>query len=115
MGDLGPTPGSGRCPGGGHGNPLQESCLENPHGQRSLAGYSPRGRKESDVTERIGTALGFPGGASVKESTCQYRRRKRCGFDPWVGKIPGSRERQPIPVFMPGESHGQRKLVGYSP
>ena len=38
-------------PGGGHGNPLQYSCLENPHGQKSLAGYSPGGRKESDMTE----------------------------------------------------------------
>ena len=40
-GDLGLTPGLGRYPGGVHGNPLQYSCLENPHGQRSLAGYSP--------------------------------------------------------------------------
>ena len=39
--DAGLVPGSGRCPGGGHSNPLQCSCLENPHGQRSLAGYSP--------------------------------------------------------------------------
>ena len=37
-GDLGSIPGLGRPPGGGHGNPLQYSCLENPHGQRSLAG-----------------------------------------------------------------------------
>ena len=37
--------------GGGHGNPLQYSCLENPHGQRSLVGYSPQGHKESDTTE----------------------------------------------------------------
>ena len=37
--------------GEGHGNPLQCACLENPHGQRGLAGYSPRGRKESDTTE----------------------------------------------------------------
>ena len=37
----GSIPGSGRSPGGGTGNPLQYSCLENPHGQRSLAGYSP--------------------------------------------------------------------------
>ena len=43
--------GPGRRPGGGHGTPLQSSCLENPHGQRSLAGYSPRGCKESDTTE----------------------------------------------------------------
>ena len=38
-------------PGGGHGNPLQYSCLKNPHGQRSLAGYSPWGLRESDTTE----------------------------------------------------------------
>ena len=37
--DMDSIPGSGRSPGGGHGNPLQYSCLENPHGQRSLAGY----------------------------------------------------------------------------
>ena len=43
--DLGSTPGLGRSPGEGNGNPLQCSCLENPHGQRSLAGYTPRGRK----------------------------------------------------------------------
>ena len=41
--DLGLIPGLGRYPGGGHGNRLQYSCLENPHGQRSLAGYSPWG------------------------------------------------------------------------
>ena len=39
--DAGSIPGLGRSPGGGHGNPLQYSCLENPHGQRRLAGYSP--------------------------------------------------------------------------
>ena len=50
-GDLDSIPGLGRSPGGGHGNPLQCSCLENPHGQRSLVGYSPWGCKESNVTE----------------------------------------------------------------
>ena len=50
------VPGSGRSPEGGHGNPLQYSCLENPHGQRSLAGYRPWGLKESDMTERLSTA-----------------------------------------------------------
>ena len=50
-GDLGSIPGLGRSPGEGNGNPLQYSCLENPHGQRSLAGYSPEGHKESDMTE----------------------------------------------------------------
>ena len=36
-------------------------------------------------------------------------------FDPWVGKIPWRKEWQPTPVFLPGESHGQRSLAGYSP
>ena len=54
--DAGLIPGSGRSPGGGHGNPPQYSYLENPHGQRSLAGYSPWGRKELDMTERLSTA-----------------------------------------------------------
>ena len=56
VGDMGLIPGLGRSPGGGHGNPLQYSCLENPHGQRSLMGYSPLGHKESDTTERLSTA-----------------------------------------------------------
>ena len=52
-GDPGLIPGLGRSPGGGHGNSLLYSCLENPHGQRSLAGYSPWGCKESDMTEQL--------------------------------------------------------------
>ena len=55
-GDLGSIPGLGRFPGGGHGNPLQCSCLEIPHGQRSLADYSPWGCKELDMTELLSTA-----------------------------------------------------------
>ena len=51
VGDLGLIPGLGRSPGKGHGNPLQYSCLENLHGQRSLAGYSSWGRKDLDTTE----------------------------------------------------------------
>ena len=46
-------------------------------------------------------------GASGKEPTCQHRRHKRCGFDPWVGRIPWRRKWQPTLVFLPGESHGQ--------
>ena len=49
--DKGSILGVGRSPGGGHGNPLQYSCLEDPHGQRRLAGYSPQGHKEMDTTE----------------------------------------------------------------
>ena len=53
VGDPGLIPGLGRSPGGEHSNPLEYSCLENPHGQRSLAGYSPWGHKES---EQLSTA-----------------------------------------------------------
>ena len=49
--DLGSIPGLGRSPGGGHGNPPQYSCLENPHEQRSLVGCSPWGGKESELTQ----------------------------------------------------------------
>ena len=49
------TLGSERSPGGGHDNPPQCCCLENRYGQRSLAGYSQWGRKESDMTEQLST------------------------------------------------------------
>ena len=49
--DKGSIPGPGRFPGGGNGNLLQYTCSENPPGQRSLAGYSPQGRKELDTTK----------------------------------------------------------------
>ena len=55
----------GKIPREGHGNPLQYSCLENPHGQRILAGYNSRGRKESDTTEWLSTA---------QHSWCQKRK-----------------------------------------
>ena len=49
------------------------------------------------------------------ESTCNAGDAPRHGFDPWIGKIPGKRVWQPTPVFLPGESHRQRSLAGYSP
>ena len=58
---------------------------------------------------------GLPGWNSGKEFACQCKRHKRCSFNPWVRKIPWSRKWQSTPVFLPGESHGQRSLVGYSP
>ena len=58
---------------------------------------------------------GLPMWLTGKESTCHCRRCKRCGFDPWVGKIPWRRRWQPILVFLPGESHRQRKLEQCSP
>ena len=50
-GDLGSISGLERSPGEGNSNPLWYSCLENPHGQRNLVGYSPWGHKKSDMTE----------------------------------------------------------------
>ena len=55
VGDVDSIPGSGRSPGEGNGNPLYYSCLENPHGQRSLVDYSLWGCKEPDTTERLST------------------------------------------------------------
>ena len=52
VGDLGSITGLGRSPGGGHGKPLQYSCLENPHG---LVGSSPWGHTELDTTEQLST------------------------------------------------------------
>ena len=60
-------------------------------------------------------SAGFPGDASGKESACNAGDVMKCGFDPWVGKILWRRAWQPTPVSLPGESHGQRSLVGYSP
>ena len=57
----------------------------------------------------------FPGGATGKESACHCRRRKRLGFNPWVGKILWRRKWQPTPVFLTEKFHGQMSLVGYSP
>ena len=74
-------------------------------------GYSPWVRNESDMTEQ----LTFPGGSSGKEPICRCRRCKRRRFHPWVRKITWRRVWQATPVFLPGESHGQRSLEGYSP
>ena len=54
----------------------------------------------------------LPWWLSGKESACQCRRRR---LHPWVGKIPLRRKWQPTPGFLPGKSHGQRSLGGYSP
>ena len=65
----------------------------------------------TELTENVG----FPYCTSSKEPACQCKRQRRCGFDPWIGKIPWSRIWQPTPAFLPGESRGQRSLAGYSP
>ena len=108
-------------------NPLQYSCLENPHGQRNLVGYHPWGHKELDMTERLSThnksdfeplfmcllaslcLLGFPDGSVGKESACNAGVP---GSIPWVGKIPWACN--PIQYSCLENPHGQRRLVGFS-
>ena len=66
-------------------------------------------------TPLLVVSLGLPRWCSGRESACQCRRHRRCGFNPWAGTIPWRRKRQLTPVFLPRESHGQRSLAGYSP
>ena len=58
--------------------------------------------------------VGLPSGSAIKNPPAM-QETMRHGFNPWVRKIPWRRTWQPTPVFLPGESHGQRSLVGYSP
>ena len=65
--------------------------------------------------ETICLRPGLPRRRGGKESTCQCRRHRRHGFDPWVGKILWRRKWQPTLVFLPGKFHGQQSLAGYNP
>ena len=76
-----------------------------------FSGYMP----SSGIVGSYDSFRSFSGGARVGESACQRRRHKRHRFDPWVGKIPCWKKWQPTPVFVPGESHGQRILAHCSP
>ena len=58
---------------------------------------------------------GLPGGSEVKVSACVCMQCGRPGFNSWVGNIPWRRKWQSTPIFLPGEFHGQRSLVGCSP
>ena len=87
------------------------------HRQRSLVGYRPRGCKESDTTEWLTRSLsqykrGFPGGSVVKNLPANAGDTDSI---PESGRFLGRRKWKPTPVFFPGEYHGQRSLVGYSP
>ena len=67
------------------------------------------------ILAKLKCIMGLSGWHSGKESTCKYKKHRRCGLNPWIRKIPWRRKWQPTPVFLPGKSHGQRSLVGYSP
>ena len=137
VGDTGLILGSGRFLGEENGNPLQYSCLENPHGQRSLAGYSPWGRKESDLTEQlimqacyaqlrlwVYTLTGEAHTVNPHYLQIPYLRtcllakmylqspKSRFAARSWFSQ---RRQWQPTPVILPGKSHGWRSLIGCSP
>ena len=84
--------------------PTQEHCSSNSSPSFLCLQFSPSL-----------SPLGFPGGTNGERTLLQCRRPKRCGFDPWVRKIPWRKAWQLTPGFLPGESHGERSLVGYSP
>ena len=122
--DVGLIPGSGRSPGGGHGKPLQYSCLANPMDRGAWQAAAHRVTQSrtrlSDWTELtpskyhilwIHSTEGFSDSLAGKESLCNSGDIKNHRLDPWVGKIPWRRAWQPTPVFLSGESHGQRSLA----
>ena len=77
--------------------------------------HSPVGGHLGSFWLGLGWKIGLPTWLSCNESTCQCRRCRGLGFDLWVRKIPWRRKWQSTPVFLPGKSHGQRSLEGYSP
>ena len=85
-----------------------------PHIQHSISKKYMKLNEYCDYLGAIILFTGFLGGTSSKEPTCQCSRHKGRGFDPWIGKIPWRGAWQPTPVFLPGESRGQRSQVGYS-
>ena len=104
---MGLIPVSGRSPGKGNGNSLQDSCLENPMDKEAWQATVHGAAKSWTQLKRLS-----PQQALVVKKQC--RRHERRVLDPWAVKLPCSRKQQPIPVFLPGRFHGQWSLAGYS-
>ena len=112
-GDADSISGSGSSSGEGNDYPPQYSWLENSM-DRGAWGLHSTGHKESDTIEWLTLSICTEASLVAQwQKVCGQFRRHRS--HPWVGKIPWRREWQPTPVFLPGESCGQRSLVGYSP
>ena len=90
-------------------------CSMHPPGDSFYPGASLSLKGSESLWEWDVDDNGLPTRCSCKESCCQCRRCKRHGFGPWIRKIPWRKKWQRTPVFLPGESHGQWSLVGYSP
>ena len=86
---------------------------------RAVARPLPQGKGPTQAGSHLlpspNTLPALPRWHSGTESLCHYRRCKRPGFHPWVGKIPWSSKWQPAPVFLTGKPHGQRSLAGCGP
>ena len=87
----------------------ESACNVEDLGLTPGSGNSP-GDEQTTNSTTLGF-LGFPGGSDSKASACNTGDPV---FNPWAGKIPWRRKWQPTPVFLPGKSHGQRTLAGYS-
>ena len=112
-----------QVPSLGWEDPLEESMATH---SSALAWRIPRtgesGRLWATGSQRVGQGnsthapvVGFPGNSAVKNLPTMQETRRRCGFGPWPEKVPWRRKWQLTLIFFPGESHGQRSLVGYSP
>ena len=125
VGDLGSILGLGRSPGGGHGNSLQNSCLENPMdsaGVQSMEFSRPEywsgqpfpspgdlpnpGMEPRSPTLQADALPAGPQTSLVAQLVKDLPAMWEPGFNPWVGTILWRRERLPTPVFLPGEFHG---------
>ena len=100
----------------------QITSLALPFGNTFLARCLPVEKEKRVINIKFATfatiisfGWGFPSGSDGKESACIAGATRDTGQDPWVGKIPWRKAWQPNPVFLPGKSHGQRSLAGYSP
>ena len=82
--------------------------------QQGINTPQPWGSSSDCIWYLIDRTQGFPSDSVVKNVPVMQEHR-RCGFDPWVGKILWRRAWKPTPVFLPGESHEQKSLEGYSP
>ena len=112
------------CIGEGNGNPLQCSCLENPRNSGvwwaavyGVAQSQTRLKQRSSSSSSscyiwASLVAQWVNQPAMQETACNAGLP---GFDPWVRKIPWRRKSQLSPVFLPGKSHGQRSLRGYSP
>ena len=104
---------------GGRENNWKSRAIAKERGSHGLDG----GRRSEgwwgavvwDFSLCLRESRGFPGGPRGKEPTCKCKRYKRRGLNLWIRNIPWRKAWQPAPVFLPGESHGQRSLAGYSP